>query len=237
MTDAPFASTGLHPEHIVALRDHKSLSQAEFGALFGIEGHQVHTWEGEGLPTGPAAVAVRAVAHAWGFEFPHVGGGRGPCEICQSEGYHQIDSLVVCRSCYLTPQASMEGVGYVVSLEGRFGEASELEVKAPATKGIVLPPSMFGPEDWKTAVRKLRDDEHQTGFQDFDDLVYIESIEQATEDRLKDEALRVLIEDLVPSGELELIGDAARLHIFRRNARPLQELVLRLGLLMARLSE
>ncbi len=229
----PFAPTGLHPQQIRSLRDHNALSQAEFGQLFGIAAHQVDHWEAEGLSTGPSAVAVRAVAHAWGFELPVIDGGGAACVICSSDGYHAVFGLSVCRSCYLTPRNSMRDIGYVVRVEDEMGDHADLEVKAPPGRAISLPPAAFGPEDWKTAVRKLRIVEHQTGFSDFDDLVFIEYIEDATRERMTDERIRHLIADLVPHGELQLIGDAARLHLFRRNARPLNELVLRLGLLMS----
>lgn len=236
MTNLPFPPQGLHPHQIIALREHKGLSQEAFAALFGVAGHQVDRWEAEGLATGPVALAVRAVADAWDFTFPVVAGTGNACTICGAEAYHVVLALDVCRSCYLTPTESMRGIGYVVHIAEENTDV-DIEIKAPQSRGISLPPAMFGPEDWKTAVRKLRNTEHQTGFADFDDLVYIAYIEPEVTARLKDETLRHIIEDLVPHGDVELIGDAARMDIFRRNQRPEQELVLRLGLLMARLCE
>lgn len=237
MTNPPYSPTGLHPAQVRALREHRGLSQQDFGRLFGIAAHQVDRWESEGLSTGPAAVALRAVASAWSFTFPYVEGGKAPCVICGTDGYHEVFELSVCRSCYLTPVDSMREIGYVVSVQDELAGAAELEVKAPPSRSLSVAPSKFGPEDWKTAVKKLRADEHQTGYQAFDDLVYIDYIEAETQARLDDHIVRELISDLVPHGELELIGDAARLGLFRRNSRPVDELVLRLGLLMARLCE
>jgi len=236
MTNVPFPPQGLHPHQVLALREHKGLSQDEFGAMFGVAGHQVDRWEAEGLSTGPIALAVRAVAHAWGFSFPALEATGNPCTICNSDAYHVVLGLEVCRACYLTPIESMRGMGYVVSIADENTDV-DIEIKAPRSRQISLPPAMFGPEDWKTAVRKLRTTEHQTGFADFDDLVFIAYIEPETTARLKDETIRHIIEDLVPHGDVELIGDAARMDIFRRNQRPESEIVLRLGLLMARLCE
>ena len=238
MTTPPFQTTGLHPDQIRALRDHKGLSTSEFAQLFGCARRRVEKWEADGLSRGPVAVAVRAVADKWSFQFPAVEGSHGECTICHSEGYHLIAKLPVCRACYFTPADSMRKIGYEVAVEGDLFQGAELEVNAPAARGLTLPPTLFGPEDWRTAVRKrLGTEEHQTGHAEFDDLVFIGYIEPETRASLDDETVRHLIEDLVPHGQLELIGDAARMHIFKRNARPLDELVLRLGLLMARLCE
>lgn len=237
MTQPPIDPTGLHPAQIHALREHKSLSQEEFALLFGTAASQIDRWEAEGVSTGPLAVALRAVAQAWSFSFPHMEGDKGPCVICSSPGFHTPFDLPVCRSCYLTPTQSMRELGYIVTMEDELGDDARLEVKAPPERGLSLAPAMFGPEDWKTALKKLRVDEHQVGFRDFDDHVFIGFIEAQTEACLQDASVRRLISDLVPHGELELIGDAARMSLFRRSSRPKNELVLRLGLLMARLCE
>lgn len=237
MSKPPYPTTGLHPAQVRALRDHKGLSQVEFARVFGTAAHVVDHWEIDGLSTGPTAVAVHAVASAWSFQFPPVEGIGKPCTICASDGIHEVFELPVCRSCYLTPRDSMVQLGYRMSLVDDVENDADLEVKAPAESTLKLPPSLFGPEDWKTAVKKLRTDEHQTGYSDFDDLVYIAYIEDATQARLNNPSIRALIADLVPFGELELIGDAARLHLFRRSERPENELVLRLGLLMSLLCE
>lgn len=238
MTRPPFPTTGLHPDQIVALRENVGLSPAEFARWFGTSERLIAAWESEGLSTGPYAVAVRAVASAVDFEFPEIPGGGEDCILCGSPGYHQLASLPVCRSCYLTPVDSMTKIGFQIEQEEELSSGRlEIDVTAPPDWEVQLPLAEFGPEDWFTAVKKLRYDEPQIGHGLFDDEVFISSIDEETAGQLTDPALRELIVWLVRHGEVEFVGKRVEVKLLRRESNPpIEQIVQRCGLLLARLA-
>lgn len=236
MTKLPFSSIGLHPDQVVALREATGLSSDGFAQLFGTDVDLILRWEGEGVSSGPHATAVRAVAAAIDFDFPEISGAHSACTICDSPSFHFVCDLPVCRSCFLTPIESMLEVGFEVEQQKNSSERTLVEITAPKTWDVTLPPSTFGPEDWGTAVKKLRYDEPQVGHASFDEEVFIGFIEDDVVARLEDPVLRRLIAELVEHGELEMIGHRLRLLRFRRDeTRPHHEAVLRAGLLIRRL--
>jgi transcriptional regulator with XRE-family HTH domain len=234
--ELPFSTTGLHPDQIIALREHAGLSQAEFGALLGTSASRVEDWEASGLPTGPEALALRAVARGWGYELPQIEGLDDACAICGAPGYHVAYETPVCRSCYLNPRESLSDQGFVIrdDVDPSSGRR-RLEVGPPSERAIALPSALFGPEDWKAAVKKWRTDEPQVGHPMFDDAVYIEYIEE--DEWLEDPVVRELIGDMVRFGEVELFGTYAEIRFFKgRSLPPLDRLVLDCAILIHRLA-
>lgn len=234
--ELPFSNIGLHPEQVAAVREHAGLDAAEFGALLGTSAARVEHWEASGLPTGPLALALRAVARGWGFEVPPVPGLDESCAICGSPGYHLTYDTPVCRSCFLTPRESMTALGYVIRDEELSSGRLRLEVGPPPERGAALPSALFGPEDWKAAVKKWRTDEPQIGHPMFDEAVYVEYVED--DSWLEDPVVREIIGDMVRYGEVELFGKYAEIRFFRRDSSPPKErLILDCGILIHRLEK